>query len=39
MPTIMDKVVIEDYYHLTTMHENVKLDGTNIFVAIIAPKS
>ena len=28
-PKIMDKVVIEDYYHMTTIDEKHELDETN----------
>ena len=39
-PIRMDKVVIEDYYHLTTMDENMNwIELTNLLCQFSPPKS
>ena len=37
-PTRMDKVVIEDHYHLTTMDEKNELDETNKAIVYFSSK-
>ena len=35
----MNMVVNEDFYHMTTMDENINLDETSTFIVIFSPKS